>query len=82
MGDPALVSRVLAPDRLLDIAMRRSLNRPQFRCFQKGEKVHPGIYYTDSVSPTWTVGTEPVVSPDCGCPQLVCERSPADFLAA
>ncbi len=51
MDDPALVSRIMAPNRLLDIAMRRSLDRPQFRCFQEGEEVHPAIYYTDSVSP-------------------------------
>ncbi|WP_073948550.1 JmjC domain-containing protein [Streptomyces kebangsaanensis] len=51
MDDPALVSRLLTPNRLLDIAMRRSLNRPQLRCFQKGEEVHPAVYYTDSVSP-------------------------------
>lgn len=31
--------------------MRRSLSRPQFRCFQKGDEVHPAVYYTDSVSP-------------------------------
>ena len=41
MDDAALVSRIMTPNRLLDIAMRRSLNRPQFRCFQKGEEVHP-----------------------------------------
>ncbi|MBP5891991.1 JmjC domain-containing protein [Streptomyces scabiei] len=51
LDDPALVSRIMTPNRLLDVAMRRSLNRPQFRCFQKGEEVHPAIYYTDSVSP-------------------------------
>ncbi|MFF4258423.1 JmjC domain-containing protein [Streptomyces sp. NPDC001663] len=51
MHDPALVSRIMTPNRLLDIAMRRSLNRPQFRCFQEGEEVHPAVYYTDSVSP-------------------------------
>ncbi|WP_406135317.1 JmjC domain-containing protein [Streptomyces albidoflavus] len=51
MQDPSLTSRVLTPQRLLDIAMRRSLNRPQFRCFQKGDEVHPAVYYTDSVSP-------------------------------
>ncbi|MEW2120488.1 cupin domain-containing protein [Streptomyces sp. NPDC005474] len=51
MDDPALVARILTPNRLLDIAMRRSLDRPQFRCFQKGEEVHPAIYYTDTVSP-------------------------------
>ncbi|MYT31783.1 MULTISPECIES: cupin domain-containing protein [unclassified Streptomyces] len=51
MDDPALASRILTPNRLLDIAMRRSLNRPQFRCFQEGKEVHPAIYYTDTVSP-------------------------------
>lgn len=51
VDDPALLSRVLTPNRMLDIAMRRSLYRPQFRCFRKGEEVHPAVYYTDSVSP-------------------------------
>lgn len=51
LEDPALLSRLLTPNRLLDITMRRSLNRPQFRCFQKGVEVHPAVYYTDSVSP-------------------------------
>ncbi|MFH9944630.1 JmjC domain-containing protein [Streptomyces murinus] len=49
--DPALLSRLLTPNRLLDIAMRRSLSRPQFRCFQNGVEVHPAVYCTDSVSP-------------------------------
>ncbi|MET8473974.1 cupin domain-containing protein [Streptomyces sp. NPDC006422] len=51
VDDPDLVSRIMTPNRLLDIAMRRSLYRPQFRCFRKGEEVHPAVYYTDSVSP-------------------------------
>ncbi|MFE7460593.1 JmjC domain-containing protein [Streptomyces sp. NPDC012600] len=51
VGDPALVSRIMTPNRLLDIAMRRSLNRPQLRCFRQGEEVHPAVYFTDSVSP-------------------------------
>ncbi|KOV59349.1 JmjC domain-containing protein [Streptomyces sp. MMG1121] len=51
MGDRALASRILSPNRLLDIAMRRSLSRPQFRCFQNGVEVHPAVYCTDSVSP-------------------------------
>jgi hypothetical protein len=51
MDDPELISRILTPNRLLDIAMRRSLNRPQFRVFQRSEEVHPAIYFTDSVSP-------------------------------
>ncbi|MFD4023832.1 JmjC domain-containing protein [Streptomyces sp. NPDC058576] len=51
VDDPDLVSRVMTPNRLLDIAMRRSLNRPQLRCFRQGEEVHPAVYFTDSVSP-------------------------------
>lgn len=51
VDDPALVSRIMTPNRLLDIAMRRSLNRPQFRCFRQGEEVRPAVYCTDSVSP-------------------------------
>ncbi|MFJ4680910.1 JmjC domain-containing protein [Kitasatospora sp. NPDC088783] len=49
--DDSLLSRILTPNKLLDIAMRRSLNRPQFRAFQKGEEVHPAVYFTDTVSP-------------------------------
>ncbi|MER6557721.1 cupin domain-containing protein [Streptomyces sp. NPDC001027] len=48
---PDLMSRILNPHRMLDIAMRRSLNRPQFRVFRENEEVHPAVYFTDSVSP-------------------------------
>ncbi|WP_340558142.1 JmjC domain-containing protein [Streptomyces sp. GSL17-111] len=51
MEHPELISRVLTPNRMLDIAMRRSLNRPQFRVFRESEEVHPAIYFTDSISP-------------------------------
>ncbi|MFJ2025695.1 JmjC domain-containing protein [Streptomyces sp. NPDC087897] len=51
LDDPGLISRVLTPNHLLDIVMRRSLNRPQFRVFQEGKEVHPAVYVTDSVSP-------------------------------
>ena len=51
INDPDLLDRVLTPNRMLDIAMRRSLNRPQFRAFQRGDEVHPAVYFTDSVSP-------------------------------
>ncbi|MFE2426956.1 JmjC domain-containing protein [Streptomyces sp. NPDC059373] len=51
IDDPELVARILTPNRMLDIAMRRSLNRPQFRVFQNGDEVHPAVYFTDSVSP-------------------------------
>ncbi|MGW0574990.1 JmjC domain-containing protein [Streptomyces sp. NPDC002920] len=48
---PDLMCRILTPHRMLDIAMRRSLNRPQFRVFRESEEVHPAVYFTDSVSP-------------------------------
>ncbi|MEU4970506.1 JmjC domain-containing protein [Streptomyces smyrnaeus] len=51
VGDPELLSRILTPNKLLDTAMRRSLYRPQFRLFQDGKEVHPGEYFTDTVSP-------------------------------
>ncbi|MFF7532080.1 JmjC domain-containing protein [Streptomyces bobili] len=51
LNDPEVVSRILTPNRMLDVAMRRSLNRPQFRVFREGEEVHPAVYFTDSVSP-------------------------------
>ncbi|WP_340378711.1 cupin domain-containing protein [Streptomyces sp. SS7] len=50
-GAPSLMSRILTPNRLLDLAMRRSLNRPQLRVFREGEEVHPAVYFADSVSP-------------------------------
>ncbi|MFC9328614.1 JmjC domain-containing protein [Kitasatospora sp. NPDC057015] len=50
-ADLEVLSRLLTPNRLLDLVMRRSLNRPQFRVFQKGVEVHPAVYFTDSVSP-------------------------------
>ncbi|MGW2397160.1 JmjC domain-containing protein [Kitasatospora sp. NPDC001664] len=51
MGVEGLPGRLLTPHRLLDLVMRRSLARPQFRVFQRGVEVHPAVYYTDSVSP-------------------------------
>ncbi|MFJ8842423.1 JmjC domain-containing protein [Streptomyces cyaneofuscatus] len=51
VDDPALISRIMTPNRLLDIAMRRSLSRPQLRCFRKGDELHPAVYFTDTVSP-------------------------------
>lgn len=48
--DPALAERILTPNSLLDLTMRRSLSNPQFRCFQGGEELHPNAYFTDEVS--------------------------------
>ncbi|WP_019629345.1 JmjC domain-containing protein [Actinomadura atramentaria] len=43
-GDPSLLERVLTPQRLLDLVMRRSLSDPQVRCFQNGGELHPNAY--------------------------------------
>lgn len=50
IDDPALTARILTPNKLLDLALRRSLSSPQFRCFQGGEELHPNAYFTDEVS--------------------------------
>ncbi|MEC3995274.1 cupin domain-containing protein [Actinacidiphila sp. DG2A-62] len=50
IDDAALPQRILTPNRLLDLAMRRSLSNPQFRCFQNGEELHPNAYLTDEVT--------------------------------
>ncbi|MGH3565278.1 MAG: JmjC domain-containing protein [Pseudonocardia sp.] len=44
LPDPALCARLLTPHRLLDLAMRRSLSPPQFRCLQDGHELHPREY--------------------------------------
>ncbi|MEV7121157.1 JmjC domain-containing protein [Kitasatospora griseola] len=49
--EEGLVERLLTPQRLLNLVMRRSLYRPQFRVFQKQVEVHPAVYFTDNVSP-------------------------------
>jgi hypothetical protein len=48
--DPQLAEQILTPNRLLDLAMRRSLSNPQFRCFQNGEELHPSAYFADEVT--------------------------------
>lgn len=44
IADPSLCHRLLTPERLLDLVMRRSLAPPQFRCFQNGQEVHPDAF--------------------------------------
>ncbi|MEY9948566.1 JmjC domain-containing protein [Kitasatospora sp. GAS1066B] len=50
LGDIELVSRMLTPQRLLDMVMRRSLANPQFRCFRGGEELHPKAYLSSQIS--------------------------------
>jgi hypothetical protein len=50
MSDPALCSRLLTPNRLLDAIMRRTLSSPQLRCFKGGEEMHPDAYLTNTPS--------------------------------
>ncbi|TVT31259.1 cupin [Amycolatopsis rhizosphaerae] len=50
MADPRLCSRLLTPQRLLDVIMRRSLAPPQFRCFENGVELHPDAYLVREVT--------------------------------
>lgn len=50
ISDPALLPRLLTPARLLDMVMRRGLSNPLFRVFQNGRELHPGVYFTDTVT--------------------------------
>lgn len=45
-----LLPRLMTPARLLDTVMRRGLSHPQFRAFQNGRELHPGDYFTDTVT--------------------------------
>lgn len=48
--DTFLPERLLTPNRLLDLVMRRSLDNPQFRCFRDGEELHPKAYFSQDVN--------------------------------
>ncbi len=48
--DPELLDRLLNPNKLLDLVMRRSVTTPQFRIFQGGAELHPGHYIQPSVT--------------------------------
>jgi hypothetical protein len=42
LPDPGLCARLLTPNRLLDIIMRRGLDSPQIRVFHDGGRDPPG----------------------------------------
>ncbi|MFF8695975.1 JmjC domain-containing protein [Streptomyces sp. NPDC015144] len=48
---PEVVTRLLTPQRLLDLVMRRSVSNPQFRFFKGGEEMHPDTYLNRQVTP-------------------------------
>ncbi|MGW1989597.1 JmjC domain-containing protein [Embleya sp. NPDC001921] len=50
IDDASLLERLLTPNRLLDLVMRRSLTNPQFRCFREGEELHPKAYFSQDVN--------------------------------
>lgn len=62
MPNPELCLRLLTPQTLLDVIMRRSLAPPQLRCFQEGSDLHPDAYLTYAV--TRRGQTLPVVNMD------------------
>lgn len=50
IAHPDVLERLLTPNRLLDMVMRRSLTNPQFRCFRGGEELHPRAYFSQDVN--------------------------------
>ncbi|MEU6230804.1 cupin domain-containing protein [Streptomyces sp. NPDC047042] len=50
LTDTALLERMMTPQRLLDMTMRRSLAHPQFRMFRDGEELNPSRYLNPEVS--------------------------------
>ncbi|WP_406453454.1 cupin domain-containing protein [Streptomyces sp. NBC_00876] len=48
--DLDLLDRLLNPNKLLDLVMRRSVSTPQFRLFQGGSELHPSRYVNASVT--------------------------------
>lgn len=50
VADPEFGARLLTPQKLLDVIMRRSLAPPQLRCFQNGSELHPDAYLTQQVT--------------------------------
>ncbi|WP_243727109.1 cupin domain-containing protein [Actinocrispum wychmicini] len=44
LDDPSLPARILTPQRMLDLIMRRSLAPHRFRCVIDGEDIHPQRY--------------------------------------
>ncbi|MFD9107041.1 JmjC domain-containing protein [Streptomyces bottropensis] len=50
LTDTTLLERMLTPQRLLDMVMRRSLAHPQLRMFRDGEELHPVQYLNSEVS--------------------------------
>ncbi|MFD0314670.1 JmjC domain-containing protein [Streptomyces flavalbus] len=50
LTDTVLTERMLTPQRLLDMTMRRTLAHPQFRMFRDGEELHPRRYLHQEVS--------------------------------
>ncbi|TWP47401.1 cupin [Lentzea tibetensis] len=50
LPDAELCARILNPNRLLDIIMRRSLSNPQLRVFQDGGEIHPARFLDEGTS--------------------------------
>ncbi|MBF9071882.1 JmjC domain-containing protein [Streptacidiphilus fuscans] len=50
LDEPDFLARLLTPNKLLDLVMRRSLTTPQFRIFHEGSEMHPGRYINPAVT--------------------------------
>lgn len=70
LPDPSLGPRLLDPQRLLDVVMRRSLTPPLVRCVRDGTNLAQGSYLTEVTTRRGQV--MPMVDPD-GLAQVLAE---------
>ncbi|WP_030230100.1 JmjC domain-containing protein [Streptomyces sp. NRRL S-350] len=50
LDEPEFLGKLLSPNKLLDLVMRRSLTTPQFRIFHEGAELHSGRYINPAVT--------------------------------
>jgi hypothetical protein len=50
LADPDLITRLMTPNRLLEIIRHRHLANPQLRCYAEGDEVHPSLFLSTNVN--------------------------------
>lgn len=50
LADPDLITRLMTPNRLLEIIRHRQLANPQLRCYAEGDEVHPSLFLSTNVN--------------------------------
>ncbi|MFI6808263.1 JmjC domain-containing protein [Streptomyces luteogriseus] len=50
LADPDLITRLMTPNRLLEIIRHRHLANPQLRCYAEGDEVNPSLFLSTNVN--------------------------------